>query len=63
LRLTFPGNLSGLPAISIPCGFSSEKLPIGLQLIGRRLEEATLLRAAYAYEQSTSWHKMFPPDP
>jgi aspartyl-tRNA(Asn)/glutamyl-tRNA(Gln) amidotransferase subunit A len=63
LRLTFPGNLSGLPAISIPCGFSSEKLPIGLQLIGRRLDEATLLRAAYAYEQSTSWHKMFPPDP
>ena len=63
LRLTFPGNLSGLPAISIPCGFSSEKLPIGLQLIGRRLEEATLLRAAYAYEQSTPWHKMFPPDP
>jgi aspartyl-tRNA(Asn)/glutamyl-tRNA(Gln) amidotransferase subunit A len=63
LRLTFPGNLSGLPAISVPCGFSSEKLPIGLQLIGRQLEEATLLRAAYLYEQTTSWHKMFPPDP
>jgi aspartyl-tRNA(Asn)/glutamyl-tRNA(Gln) amidotransferase subunit A len=63
LRLTFPGNLSGLPAISVPCGFSSGNLPIGLQLIGRRLEEATLLRAAHEYEQSTSWHRMFPPGP
>jgi aspartyl-tRNA(Asn)/glutamyl-tRNA(Gln) amidotransferase subunit A len=62
LRLTRPGNLSGLPAISIPCGFSSEGLPIGLQLIGRHFEEATLLRAAYAYEQATPWHLAFPPD-
>jgi aspartyl-tRNA(Asn)/glutamyl-tRNA(Gln) amidotransferase subunit A len=62
LRLTRPGNLSGLPAISIPCGFSSEELPIGLQLIGRRFEETTLLRAAYAYEQATPWHLAFPPD-
>ncbi len=62
LRLTRPGNLSGLPAISIPCGFSSEELPIGLQLIGRRFEETALLRAAYAYEQATPWHLAFPPD-
>ncbi len=62
LRLTFPGNLSGLPAISLPGGFSSEKLPIGLQLIGRPFDEATLLRIALAYEQSTPWHKMFPPE-
>jgi aspartyl-tRNA(Asn)/glutamyl-tRNA(Gln) amidotransferase subunit A len=60
LRLTFPGNLSGLPAISLPCGFSPERLPIGLQLIGRPFDEATLLRIALAYEQSTPWHKMFP---
>ena len=60
LRLTRPGNLTGLPAISIPCGFSSEGLPIGLQLIGRRFEETTLLRAAYAYEQATPWHLAFP---
>jgi aspartyl-tRNA(Asn)/glutamyl-tRNA(Gln) amidotransferase subunit A len=60
--LTFPGNLSGLPAISLPCGFSPERLPIGLQLIGRPFDEATLLRIALAYEQSTPWHKMFPPD-
>jgi len=62
LRLTFPGNLSGLPAISLPCGFSSDRLPIGLQLIGRPFDEATLLRVALAYEQSTPWHKMFPPE-
>jgi aspartyl-tRNA(Asn)/glutamyl-tRNA(Gln) amidotransferase subunit A len=62
LRLTRPGNLSGLPAISIPCGFSPEELPIGLQLIGRRFAETTLLRAAYAYEQATPWHLAFPPD-
>jgi aspartyl-tRNA(Asn)/glutamyl-tRNA(Gln) amidotransferase subunit A len=60
LRLTRPGNLSGLPAISIPCGFSSEGLPIGLQLIGRRSGETDLLRAAYAYEQATPWHRRFP---
>jgi aspartyl-tRNA(Asn)/glutamyl-tRNA(Gln) amidotransferase subunit A len=63
LRLTFPGNLAGLPAISLPCGFSPEKLPIGLQLIGRSFDEATLLRVALAFEQFTPWHKMFPPEP
>ena len=49
-------NLAGLPAISVPCGFSKSGLPIGLQLIGRAFEEETLLRAAHAYEQSTQWH-------
>jgi aspartyl-tRNA(Asn)/glutamyl-tRNA(Gln) amidotransferase subunit A len=62
LRLTRPGNLSGLPAVSLPCGFSSKGLPIGLQLIGRRFDEATLLRAAYAYETATPWHQQFPSD-
>jgi aspartyl-tRNA(Asn)/glutamyl-tRNA(Gln) amidotransferase subunit A len=60
LRLTRPGNLSGLPAISIPCGFSSEGLPVGLQLIGRHHDEATLFRVAFAYESATPWHRQFP---
>ena len=63
LRFTRAGNLTGLPAISLPCGFSSENLPVGLQLFGRRLDEATLLRVTYAYEQATPWHKIFPPEP
>ena len=63
LRLTRPGNLTGLPAISLPCGFSKAGLPIGLQLIGREGEEATVLRTAYAYEQATEWHRRFPADP
>jgi aspartyl-tRNA(Asn)/glutamyl-tRNA(Gln) amidotransferase subunit A len=62
LRLTRPGNLTGLPAISLPCGFTRNGLPTGLQLIGRHLDERTVLRAAYAYEQLTSWHTMFPPE-
>jgi aspartyl-tRNA(Asn)/glutamyl-tRNA(Gln) amidotransferase subunit A len=53
---TISVNLAGLPAISVPCGFSRAGLPIGLQLIGRAFEEDTLLRAAHAYEQSTQWH-------
>jgi aspartyl-tRNA(Asn)/glutamyl-tRNA(Gln) amidotransferase subunit A len=53
---TVSANLSGLPAISVPCGFSSEGLPIGLQLTGRAFDEATLLRAADAHERDTEWH-------
>ena len=60
LTLTRPANLSGLPSISIPCGFSSKGLPVGLQLISHPSDEITLLRAAYAYEKATPWHKMFP---
>jgi aspartyl-tRNA(Asn)/glutamyl-tRNA(Gln) amidotransferase subunit A len=52
---TIPANLSGIPGISVPCGFSQAGLPIGLQLLGRPLDEARLLRAAYAYEQATAW--------
>lgn len=62
LRFTRPGNLTGLPAISLPCGSSWEDLPIGLQLLGRPFEEATLLRTAYAFERATPWHEMFPPE-
>jgi aspartyl-tRNA(Asn)/glutamyl-tRNA(Gln) amidotransferase subunit A len=57
---TISVNLAGVPAISIPCGFSSINLPIGLQLIGRHFDEETILKVAYAYEQSTEWHKRKP---
>ena len=56
LRLNMPFNLSGLPAISFPCGFSTEGLPIGLQVVGKSFEEATVLRIAHAYQQLTDWH-------
>ncbi|MBM3790332.1 MAG: amidase [Acidobacteria bacterium] len=61
LRFTRPANLAGLPAISMPCGFSRENLPVGLQLIGRRRDERTLLRLAWAYESMTPWHSSWPP--
>jgi len=57
---TISANLAGVPAISLPCGFSQAGLPIGFQLIGRPFEEETLLRAAYAYEQSTQWRAKKP---
>ncbi len=56
LRLTMPFNLSGLPTISFPCGFSATGLPLGLQVAGRPLEETTVLRIAHAYQQLTDWH-------
>jgi aspartyl-tRNA(Asn)/glutamyl-tRNA(Gln) amidotransferase subunit A len=51
-----PFNLSGLPALALPCGFTSGGLPISLQLAGRPFDEATVLRAGHAYEQATEWH-------
>lgn len=56
LRFNIPYDLTGLPAISVPCGFSSTGLPVGLQIAGRAFEEATILKVAHAYEQSTNWH-------
>jgi aspartyl-tRNA(Asn)/glutamyl-tRNA(Gln) amidotransferase subunit A len=53
---TIPVNIAGVPAISLPCGFTEDGLPIGLQLIGPSLGEETLFRAAHAYEQATGWH-------
>jgi aspartyl-tRNA(Asn)/glutamyl-tRNA(Gln) amidotransferase subunit A len=47
--------------VSVPCGFTSEGLPVGLQLMGRAGDDATVLRAAYAYEQSAGWRDMHPP--
>lgn len=56
LRFTFPFNLTGQPALSLPCGFSTSGLPIGLQLVGRHHEEMTILHTGHAYQQATDWH-------
>ena len=57
---TAPFNLTGLPAVAIPCGMSAEGIPIGFQLAGRMGGEADLLAVAHAFEQSTKWHTMRP---
>ena len=57
---TIPANLAGTCAMSLPCGFSTNGLPIGLQLIGKPFDEATLLRTAHAFEQATEWHQRKP---
>jgi aspartyl-tRNA(Asn)/glutamyl-tRNA(Gln) amidotransferase subunit A len=57
---TVSANLAGLPSLSVPCGFASERLPIGLQLTGRAFDEATLLRAGDAYQRDTDWHTHVP---
>jgi len=56
LRFNIPYDLTGFPAISVPCGFGSTGLPIGLQIAGKAFDETTILRAAHACEQSTEWH-------
>jgi aspartyl-tRNA(Asn)/glutamyl-tRNA(Gln) amidotransferase subunit A len=58
--MTIPANLAGLPGISLPCGFDSKGLPIGLQIVGKVLGEEQLFQVAYAYEQSTNWHLQKP---
>jgi aspartyl-tRNA(Asn)/glutamyl-tRNA(Gln) amidotransferase subunit A len=58
---TIAVNLAGICGVSIPCGFTSSKLPIGLQIIGPKWGEETMLRVAHAYEQATPWHKEKPP--
>jgi aspartyl-tRNA(Asn)/glutamyl-tRNA(Gln) amidotransferase subunit A len=60
LRLTRPGNITGMPAISIPCGFTRQGLPVGMQLMGPRWSEARLFAIALAYEEATEWHKLHP---
>jgi aspartyl-tRNA(Asn)/glutamyl-tRNA(Gln) amidotransferase subunit A len=57
---TLSQALAGIPAISLPCGFDAEGLPIGLQIAAPALQEARLLHIAYAYEQATLWHQRSP---
>lgn len=61
-RYTSPAALSGLPAISIPSGFSNDGLPIGMQILGKPFAEDTLFKVGHAYEQATSWHNRHPVD-
>jgi aspartyl-tRNA(Asn)/glutamyl-tRNA(Gln) amidotransferase subunit A len=56
ISFTGPFNLAGTPALSVPCGFSSAGMPMGLQIVGRPFAEETVLRVAHAYEQNTEWH-------
>lgn len=58
--MTIPVNLAGLPGMSVPCGFDSQGLPIGLQIIGNVLREDQVFQVAYAYEQATDWHTRSP---
>jgi aspartyl-tRNA(Asn)/glutamyl-tRNA(Gln) amidotransferase subunit A len=60
LHHCFLGNVFGIPALSFPCGFSSEDLPIGFQVYGRPLQEAVVLRVAHAYQHVSSWHTRRP---
>ncbi len=60
-QYTWLANLYGGPAVSVPCGFTSEGLPVGLQLMGRPHDDATVLRAAHAYEQAAGWRDTHPP--
>ncbi len=58
---TTPFNLTGLPALSVNCGFTAGGLPIGLQIVGPRFREERVLRAAHAYEQAAEWYRRTPP--
>jgi aspartyl-tRNA(Asn)/glutamyl-tRNA(Gln) amidotransferase subunit A len=59
-RLTRPFNTLGLPALTVPCGFSSDRRPLALQIVGRPFDEATTLRLGHAYQQATAWHHEAP---
>ena len=55
---TGPFDMTGHPAVSVPCGKTSEGLPVGLMLVGRRFDDATVLRAAHAFEQAVDWETL-----
>jgi aspartyl-tRNA(Asn)/glutamyl-tRNA(Gln) amidotransferase subunit A len=58
---TVGANLAGVPAISVPCGFTGDNLPVGMQLTTRKMDETTAVRIAAAYERVTDWHERLPP--
>ncbi len=57
---TISANLAGIPAISVPCGFTKKGLPVGLQILAKPFNEEILFRVAHTYEQNTQWHKIKP---
>jgi aspartyl-tRNA(Asn)/glutamyl-tRNA(Gln) amidotransferase subunit A len=57
---TLPANLAGVPGLAFPVGFDGNNLPVGMQLMGRHFDEATLFRLAHAYQQQTNWHTQSP---
>jgi aspartyl-tRNA(Asn)/glutamyl-tRNA(Gln) amidotransferase subunit A len=59
-RFTLPFDVTGLPALSVPCGFDRRGLPIGLMLVGRRWDERAVLRIGAAYQRATDWHRRRP---
>jgi aspartyl-tRNA(Asn)/glutamyl-tRNA(Gln) amidotransferase subunit A len=63
IAATCPFNLTGQPALTVPCGFTTSGLPLALQIVGKPFDEATVLQVGYAYEMQTSWHERRPPLP
>ncbi len=61
MSTTNVGDLTGLPALVLPCGFSENGLPLATQIYGKYFDEAAILRVAYQYVQTTDWHKRTPP--
>ena len=60
-KFTAPFNFSGNPTISLPCGFSSSRLPVSLQIIGKQLDERTIISLGKQYQSATNWHSINPP--
>jgi aspartyl-tRNA(Asn)/glutamyl-tRNA(Gln) amidotransferase subunit A len=58
---TLSANLAGIPGMSVPCGFSTDGLPIGLQILGNHFNEEMLLKVGYGFERATEFHKKKPP--
>jgi aspartyl-tRNA(Asn)/glutamyl-tRNA(Gln) amidotransferase subunit A len=61
VSFTYPFNITGQPAATVPCGFTNEGLPVGLQIVGRPHDEMTVLRAAAAFERAMPWRHKYPP--
>jgi aspartyl-tRNA(Asn)/glutamyl-tRNA(Gln) amidotransferase subunit A len=60
MQFTGIASLTGLPALNVPCGFDDEGLPVGMQIIGRPFDEATLFRVGHAFQQATAFHRRAP---